>query len=639
MSSSRSSKHAWPLGLLTLLCACGASAAEETDGRDDTSTGEATATDEPAGATTRGPDEPTGSSGATTMTTTEGSDDSSSGGGNDTDGPPPPGDASGVRVKPFVSHVATAADATSVRVWFVAERPRGDISAHGGFNARVVASDGFRGAGRYEPLDEVIYFAPGERYASVDVELRPDAIDGLTQVVLTISEPDGDAVVHSPELAFTYVDIAPSTIPDDALHVSPNASDGDGSLASPWSLPQAFALAAPGDLVILAGGTYTGDSITGDQNNESPVDGFEVEVDGTSEAQRIVFMGAPGEAAIVDQAGQHNGIYLEGRRFITLRNLEIRNIENPGGPSAGIYVATGETSEHINIEHVYSHAIVGAQGSNTASFKLQNVDGARIWASRGEDVTLQGEANGNCAVVHSYGMRGVWIDRSELGPTGGTGNGGGSGLFHKRDDTPDWPDVVVSRTFIHDNHTPVRFGIQGGGNDIHDLEWLHNNVVVDGGLGGMTLADPDGGGVGTDNIGRNNTYVGLGASELGTLNTAHDMQWQEQNSIVANTNRAYSSNRGSLSDDFAGTDFNILYGLSSDVSTSELYLPGEVSYATLREHQAGTGLDTNSLDIDPQLNANHVAQAGMATSGGIDGLGIGAHAGPEGPTSVQVGAP
>lgn len=588
-----------------------------------------------------------GSDGTTSVegsssTTEEGSSDGSSTGADI----PEPGDASGVRVKAFVSHVAVDPDTTEATVWFVAERPRGDISTHGGFSIRVTTEDGFRGSGLYTPLDQEVYFAPGERYASVRVALQAGRAEGLHQVVVRASNPNGGAVLHADAYAFSYLDIEDDGIPADARHVDPGADAGDGTPEDPWSLEQAFTLAEPGDLVLLHGGTYSGSMGTVSSNNESSVDGFAIEVDGTSEANRIVFMGAPGEQAVLDQQGQHGGIYLEGRSFITVRNLEIRNIENSQGtPSGGIYASTGPTTTHLNIEQVYSHSIVGGIGSNTASFKLQQVDGARLWRVRGDDVTLQGEANGNCAVVHSYGMRGTWVDASVLGPTGGTGSVAGSGVFHKRDDTPDEPDLVMSRTLVHSHPVPIRFSLQGAGQDMHDLAWLHNNVVVDGGYGGVTLGANSAGGPGTANIGRNNTYVNVGASELGTLNNHEDFEWDEQNSVFAHSNRVYSAERSVFSEVFAGSDFNVFFDISTELSSVDTNGPDQMGFDTLEAHSAATGIDAHSVMTDPGFanpsgpveTRDYRASAARAHAAAIDGNGVGAHAGPEGPGTVSIG--
>jgi hypothetical protein len=155
-------------------------------------------------------------------TTEEGSSDGSSTGANI----PEPGDASGVRVKAFVSHVAVDPDTTEATVWFVAERPRGDISTHGGFSIRVTAEDGFRGSGLYTPLDQEVYFAPGERYASVRVALQAGRAEGLHQVVVRASNPNGGAVLHAAAYAFSYLDIEDDGIPADARHVDPGAGYG-----------------------------------------------------------------------------------------------------------------------------------------------------------------------------------------------------------------------------------------------------------------------------------------------------------------------------------------------------------------------------------------------------------------------------
>jgi hypothetical protein len=152
---------------------------------------------------------------------------------------------------------------------------------------------------------------------------------------------------------------APSRI----LHVSPGASNGDGSSAAPFgSIQSAAAVATPGTWILIAPGTHGGNQ-------------FIPNLRGTPTAP-IWIGGAWGTMPVI--SGGAEGLHLTRPAYVVIQNLELANqMANAINIDDGVAHA-GDT-QSIAIVNVYAHDITAT--ADSACIRASGVNGLAIYDS------------------------------------------------------------------------------------------------------------------------------------------------------------------------------------------------------------------------------------------------------------------
>jgi hypothetical protein len=164
---------------------------------------------------------------------------------------------------------------------------------------------------------------------------------------LTLDDPDGGAAQQV--VSFATRDAPPAST-QRTLHVVPGAGGGTGTPADPFrGLAAADAAAEPGDLFILAPGTYAGP--------------FVVTRDGDA-ARPITYRGADPAQVTIDGGGGTSGgshcVVLRGRRHVAIEHMRIVNALRPVNADS----TTGIAVRGCHIQPV--DVLNGAQGIRAA---------------------------------------------------------------------------------------------------------------------------------------------------------------------------------------------------------------------------------------------------------------------------------
>ncbi len=151
-------------------------------------------------------------------------------------------------------------------------------------------------------------FDPGNLLAGSILGLAPDT---NYEVRLTLSDPDGGASVQTRTLRTRAIPADPAA--PNTKYVAPGSGGGSGTQSSPYlGLAAAQASAAPGDVFILAAGTYTHTST------------FTFNKSGTA-ANPIVWRGVDSATVIIDGGGTAQPVLaFAGSQYVHLEKVTVR---------------------------------------------------------------------------------------------------------------------------------------------------------------------------------------------------------------------------------------------------------------------------------------------------------------------------
>jgi hypothetical protein len=179
-----------------------------------------------------------------------------------------------------------------------------------------------------------------------------------TAVFAGCKEKEKDIIIPPPTTDPTGGFADTGTILDTVYVSTTGSPTGDGSAGDPYdTLNAALAVAQPGDMILLAAGTYAGGA-------------FKANLKGNY-VNPIVIAGDPGGGTII--SGGTNAFQLSDPEYVVIQDLEITgqsgngiNIDDGG---IGSYATP---AHHIVIRNVYVHDIGG--GGNQDGIKLSGVD-------------------------------------------------------------------------------------------------------------------------------------------------------------------------------------------------------------------------------------------------------------------------
>ncbi|MCC6465611.1 MAG: right-handed parallel beta-helix repeat-containing protein [Planctomycetes bacterium] len=217
-------------------------------------------------------------------------------------------------------------------------------------------------------------FDPGNLLAGSVIGLSPDT---EYEVRLSLADADGGSSVQTRSLRTRAVPADPAA--PRTRYVMPGSGGGTGSQADPFKgLAAAQAAAAPGDVFLLAAGTYTHAST------------FSFSVSGTS-SNPIVWRGVDAATVVVDGAGTAQPLLaFPGTQYVHLENLTVRKplrTAISGTATRGLVVrrcridcsAVSPTSEAGGI-------LLQGAGHESAFISENTLQGNADWSSgRGQD--------------------------------------------------------------------------------------------------------------------------------------------------------------------------------------------------------------------------------------------------------------
>jgi hypothetical protein len=338
------------------------------------------------------------------------------------------------------------------------------------------------------------------------------------------------------------------------LYVATTGGDANpGNEAQPWrTLQHAADSVAPGDLVVVSPGHYTG---------------FELTTDGTS-LNPIEFRAEAGVVIDVPETvrNQH-GINLEGADWVVIQGFIVT-----GMPRAGIRAVL---NHHVTIRGntLDANGYWGVLTGFSDDVLIENNETSRSQVEHGIYVSNSGDR----PIIrnnHSWGNRANGIHMN------GDVSLGGDGVIS---------GALVERNLIHDNGAGGGSGINCDG--VQDSRFL-NNLLYDNHAGGITLYRIDAGGSAVNNLVAHNTIL-----------QADDGRWAVNITNASTGNRVLNnilynahSFRGSMTvsaDSLPGlvSDYNVVMNrFSTDDGDTRI---------TWAQWQAATGQDIHSIVAVP----------------------------------------
>lgn len=410
------------------------------------------------------------------------------------------------------------------------------------------------------------------------------------------------------------------------LHVATTGDDkAAGTLAKPYaSLAKAAQASAPGDTILVRGGTY---KLTAQLDPKS----------GTSETSRITYKAYPGETAVVDgQAGYC--LTLANKAYLTFDGLQFTTADTAVGAGMVYF----ENTRHIVFQNCGFSGMPAERGSeNTAVIRCMSTgypDAANVENSDSCVFRNNHFRDNASPALRLYDTKGWVIENNTftncLQAVGGK-------------DEP--YDMLVRRNLIVGGDLAFYFPMQGGGNGVTITE----NIVVNSG-GGMMI-----GGLGTYNAKRqrvnvyNNTFYNVRSWFFGWSEAPFDTLVAVWNNIVHADVAANIPGGEDIGSRFIcmskyqstpmetpdySFDFNDYSMPASDRSTA--FIDGRVGYADLGAWRTARPFDAHSFSSAPFfVNASasdfHLQTASPCKGVGKSGEDLGAY--PRGNDGTVIG--